>query len=677
MAVPALRIPVSMDLAALRDQANQARQSTAETLKIIGRGFNQLNSQIVGQGQQAAFAYAQSWTRAGARIALGIGVAFAGFKVAGALIDEVREQIEKMVSIADKSQATGLRPEFFQAFIAAAKGAKDVVEDLEGALKNLFDATKEKLDLNRNIGEIETYKVQASALADSMREIRMAFGVEGAGQFLNAQGNDQRALAVLQTMQQLIGLGERLEAMDLGERAFGGKFIDNLRTGKLTLDEMVKTIEEKLSRGVADGSIFSDETVRKAKEVDDKLKDAYRTLEENLHPSMERLAVVVLGIRSLWADIVGLIAKAATLMPKANAVPIETLRAQEANLKNQLADKGLTSSQRSGKEAQLREIQSKLAQGEASLVPEQPILAPTSPNGVPLPPMRPLNAPQPSTPAATGSDRDRLDSSIEAIQRRTAGIEAEARNMDLLTQAREKARIAAELETVAMQVNKEAGLGANVVTDEQRARIDAVAEAYGRAQAAIENARSPLATFARESANVGKALNQFAAQSLDGMTDALADVVTGTKTAAEAFRNMANQIIGDLARIAIRQAITGPIASALGGFPGIGSIFGGARATGGPVEAGKAYLVNENTPRSELFVPGVSGMIVPNNPAAGSGGGIVVSITSAPVFQAGMTPADIAAIEGRLQQNNIELRQQVQADLRNAIRLDHDTLTRS
>jgi hypothetical protein len=46
-----------------------------------------------------------------------------------------------------------------------------------------------------------------------------------------------------------------------------------------------------------------------------------------------------------------------------------------------------------------------------------------------------------------------------------------------------------------------------------------------------------------------------------------------------------------------------------------GISFGGARARGGPVRLGRAYLVGERGP--ELFVPGASGTIVPN----GSGGG--------------------------------------------------------
>ncbi len=51
-------------------------------------------------------------------------------------------------------------------------------------------------------------------------------------------------------------------------------------------------------------------------------------------------------------------------------------------------------------------------------------------------------------------------------------------------------------------------------------------------------------------------------------------------------------------------------------------IFGGGRASGGPVQAGRAFLVGEQGP--ELFVPGASGAIVPND---GFGGGVVVNQT--------------------------------------------------
>jgi hypothetical protein len=62
------------------------------------------------------------------------------------------------------------------------------------------------------------------------------------------------------------------------------------------------------------------------------------------------------------------------------------------------------------------------------------------------------------------------------------------------------------------------------------------------------------------------------------------------------------------------------IVKGIGGV--IEGVFGGARATGGPVSSGKSYLVGERGP--ELFVPSSSGNIVPNSAMAG---GTVINLT--------------------------------------------------
>lgn len=57
--------------------------------------------------------------------------------------------------------------------------------------------------------------------------------------------------------------------------------------------------------------------------------------------------------------------------------------------------------------------------------------------------------------------------------------------------------------------------------------------------------------------------------------------------------------------------------SGLGGIGGfLGSLFGGNRANGGPVEPGRVYRVNENTANSEWFAPSMPGTIIPSLGAA-------------------------------------------------------------
>jgi hypothetical protein len=83
--------------------------------------------------------------------------------------------------------------------------------------------------------------------------------------------------------------------------------------------------------------------------------------------------------------------------------------------------------------------------------------------------------------------------------------------------------------------------------------------------------------------------------------------------------SIVNKIEGAVNRIAslwnwLRNLASSAINFSVGG---LSSFFGGARASGGPVTAGKTYLVGEKGP--ELFTADRSGYIAPNN-ALGSGG---------------------------------------------------------
>jgi hypothetical protein len=76
----------------------------------------------------------------------------------------------------------------------------------------------------------------------------------------------------------------------------------------------------------------------------------------------------------------------------------------------------------------------------------------------------------------------------------------------------------------------------------------------------------------------------------------------------------------------------------------IENIFGGGRAAGGPVTRGTTYLVGERGP--ELFTPGSSGNIIPNNrlSMAGVGGGGIINITVNGAIDSESTARQIVSI---------------------------------
>lgn len=179
----------------------------------------------------------------------------------------------------------------------------------------------------------------------------------------------------------------------------------------------------------------------------------------------------------------------------------------------------------------------------------------------------------------TAGDQDTFERRMAMTQRQIDLMGVEASTIDQTAAARERARVVVELETAAKRANEQAGLKNTEVTAKQRETINTLADAYAKARGQLEQLNGPLATFARESADVGKQLEQVAVHSLDRMSDEFADVITGTKSVGDAFKSMSNLIISELARIAIKKAVLGPLASMMGGGGNIlSSLVGGTSA---------------------------------------------------------------------------------------------------
>lgn len=100
----------------------------------------------------------------------------------------------------------------------------------------------------------------------------------------------------------------------------------------------------------------------------------------------------------------------------------------------------------------------------------------------------------------------------------------------------------------------------------------------------------------------------------ESIGQAFGSVITGSMKVKDALKQVGKQILSMAGNSVIRSIFGG---GSGGGFFSslIGSIFGGFRANGGGVSAGKSYVVGENGP--EIFNPQTSGTITPNNKIGG------------------------------------------------------------
>ncbi|HEU4709606.1 MAG TPA: hypothetical protein VFS17_09850, partial [Methylophilaceae bacterium] len=121
--------------------------------------------------------------------------------------------------------------------------------------------------------------------------------------------------------------------------------------------------------------------------------------------------------------------------------------------------------------------------------------------------------------------------------------------------------------------------------------------------------------------------------SIEGFGKDSAQAITDFAFGAEtSFSDMINNMLKEMARLAVYKGVTQPIFDSVSSFfsPGsgvgdfFGSLFGGARASGGPVDPSKMFLVGEKGP--ELFVPGTGGTIIPNDFSGGGDTNITVHV---------------------------------------------------
>lgn len=171
---------------------------------------------------------------------------------------------------------------------------------------------------------------------------------------------------------------------------------------------------------------------------------------------------------------------------------------------------------------------------------------------------------------------------------------------------------------------------------EARARLAGLDEKHGLDTESVkQSTRGPMEEYLHSlpttAAKLDEALQNVAASGLKSLNDGIVEAIMGAKSLGSVFKNVANQIIADLIRIAVQKAIVGPLAEALGNVFTGGTSFGGSFAAGGAPPVGRISLVGEKGP--ELFVPKVPGQIIPNHAlGGGSAQRVLVSVEASEDF---------------------------------------------
>ncbi|WP_108398792.1 tape measure protein [Devosia submarina] len=223
------------------------------------------------------------------------------------------------------------------------------------------------------------------------------------------------------------------------------------------------------------------------------------------------------------------------------------------------------------------------------------------------------------------SPGERFNEALEDQQRRIAELQRETELRRQLGATYDENGFAAERLRVQLDLENEAARAGLELTPQRAAAIEEVASAYARASVEAEQLKQ-----AQDMA--ADAMQNFADVAESGLRGFIDDLIEG-KSATEALGNALASIGNALLDFGLNSLFS-MLMPGRGG--GIASLFQ-RRERGGPVTAGKPYIVGEKRP--EIFVPNQSGRIIPRIPtmpsagaAAASGGGsmsINVDVTGA------------------------------------------------
>ncbi|RVU17504.1 hypothetical protein [Methylobacterium oryzihabitans] len=531
------------------------------------------------------------------------------------------ERLQSILKLAERSQAAGVGTTVFQSLLGQAKALRTEAATLEGYLTKARAAATVRQGEN---GEDHTSsgrgKLEAQVKAGNLVQADL-------DAFTGAGDQEARIRVVLDLIERLQASQRNLAAYSIADGFFGEDFESKLRNGIQIVGAMRQALDGLKSGD--DGRIISPEEFALARQINAELEKSRRVLADALVPLQKDFADYqnqqLRAMTEFAAKINYAAAAFAGLYKYVQAVGDAITALGNAEVFQRIYDvaKAMGLGGMNGVveiTPEDRERDRRAAAGADVPLPQI---------DVPRDRSKPLPA-KPETAKSGGAEAggsDPVQTFINQLQKAAAALKAEAEAF--------KASNAEKL--IAINLAK-----AQEVASQNGATLtDAQTEAIRQASQAASEYKDKLLNLEQAERQAAEAARYFG----DAAATALGDAILDGKSLSDILSGLSRQ----LSRSALQALATGqgPLAGLLGTAPAASeganavgggasvlndlfkSAFGGFRAGGGPVQAGRAYTVGEIG--RELFVPDRDGSIVPVRPAASGGGSAGASAAPAPV----------------------------------------------
>jgi len=565
------KLVVSLEASITKYEKAMARAAGIgeQRAKQIETRFTSLEKKLAGLGGDILGGFTK-----GALSAVGAVLSF------DAVINGVKQSLAQFGGIADQAAAAGMDAEFFQGLAYQAKLSGVEIDGVASALATF----------NKNSGQLEQGR---GKLLTTLREI----SPELAKQVQLAESQEQRFLLVADAIAKSKSAAE---AAVIASAAFGDqgtKLVAAFKGGAAEVERMLQKAKEA-------GLIVDRDLVANADELGDKLDTASQIIALKLKSGLASLAPLMVDVVGGAAEFAKWLGTAVDAIGKAERV--------KAAVMSQVA---LDGQKEDLQRALQQEQEDRTFQGSKEQLDLYGANFVSTQNGIGA------GATAQQLKALFGADLKTVPPtpSVDPY----AGMRGRGQPLVAKPFYGPGSVPAAD----AGQFGRGGAGRINPVQPfyETATSVKAVAAASKEAGDALVKTTANLDDFGQKALDVQGIAQGFAMSFFDG--------IRSGKSAVDALIGSLDDLAGQLASTFLNNGISQLFGGLFGNggigglksLPGMGGLTGSVsyRAAGGPVQAGRAYVVGEKRP--ELFVPSQSGMILPKLPGAGGGGQKVVN----------------------------------------------------
>lgn len=497
------------------------------------------------------------------------GAAFAGFAKGAAaallpaislaaVVNGAKNALKEFGDVADNARASGLDPELYQGLA--------------------YQFQLAGVEAGQAASALATFAKNSGLAVEGKGRMVTALKALDVGLLENIRSATTQAERIRIVADALASTEDPAKRAAIATAAFGdagAKLAGAFDGGAASIDATMRNAQEL-------GVIVDRELIAKADELGDEFDTATKILDLQLKQALVNLAPVLTWLTGLAGDFAGSIGSALDSLNSVADRRTSTLAEQLQILRDApgkpIGLGGMLISEQD-RQAQMRELESEIfRRGEKFSMGQ--LAATTPPTTAEIPTLDEIDTRNEAAAAALRQ--------AEAVKQLISDLQFEG---ELIGKS--------AVDQMALRAARQAGADA---TAEQITQIDALVRANFDEQQQVQALQ-----------DLYDELGQVGMTAVNGIIDAMAD----GKIEAQELGDILSNVLGMLGQFFLNQAF-----GSLGGGGNIlSSLFGGGRAAGGPVEAGKIYKVNENTPNSEYFAPGMDGMILPRLSKSSVGGG--------------------------------------------------------